>query len=44
MSGAIMNKIWGAFGMGAEENEDYEEDTFENYEDETGNEDCTGNR
>ncbi len=27
MSGAIMNKIWGAFGMDAEENEeeDYEE-------------------
>ena len=26
MSGAIMNKIWGAFGMDAEENEEEEKD------------------
>ena len=34
MSGAIMNKIWGAFGMDAEEVEDEELDLEENYEEE----------
>ena len=35
MSGAIMNKIWGAFGMDAEENEEeYEDDNVEELEDE----------
>lgn len=34
MSGAIMNKIWGAFGMDAEENEEEEyEDSVEEVED-----------
>lgn len=38
MSGAIMNKIWGAFGMDAEENEEEEfEETTEEYEDEEEN-------
>ena len=34
MSGAIMNKIWGVFGMDAEENEEEELDVEENYEEE----------
>lgn len=39
MSGAIMNKIWGAFGMDAEENEEEEyEDIEENEEEENGKE------
>ena len=29
MSGAIMNKIWGAFGMDAEENEEEEYEEIE---------------
>ena len=39
MSGAIMNKIWGAFGMDAEENEEEEyEDIEENEEEDSGKE------
>lgn len=39
MSGAIMNKIWGAFGMDAEENEEEEyEDIEENEEEDNGKE------
>jgi cell division inhibitor SepF len=34
MSGAIMNKIWGAFGMDAEENEEEDIDLAEDYEEE----------
>ena len=34
MSGAIMNKIWGAFGMDAEENEEEDVDLTEEYEEE----------
>lgn len=35
MSGAIMNKIWGAFGMDAEENEEeYDEENIEEIEEE----------
>ena len=34
MSGAIMNKIWGAFGMDAEENDEEELDYVEEYEEE----------
>lgn len=34
MSGAIMNKIWGAFGMDAEENEEEYEDNNEEIEEE----------
>lgn len=34
MSGAIMNKIWGAFGMDAEENEEEEYDEMEENEEE----------
>ena len=38
MSGAIMNKIWGAFGMDAEENEEeYDEENIEEIEDEEEN-------
>lgn len=35
MSGAIMNKIWGAFGMEPEEN-DEDIDVAEDYEEEDG--------
>lgn len=39
MSGAIMNKIWGAFGMDAEENEEEEyEDIEENEEEDNSKE------
>ena len=34
MSGAIMNKIWGAFGMDAEENDEEEVDFAQEYEEE----------
>ena len=37
MSGAIMNKIWGAFGMDAEENEEEYEDNNEELEEEEEN-------
>lgn len=39
MSGAIMNKIWGAFGMDAEDNDEEEyEDVEENEEEDNGRE------
>ncbi len=37
MSGAIMNKIWGAFGMDAEENEEEEYEEIEENEEEDNN-------
>lgn len=37
MSGAIMNKIWGAFGMDAEENDEEEEETIEEVDEEKEN-------
>lgn len=37
MSGAIMNKIWGAFGMDAEENEEEEYEEVEENEEEDNN-------
>ena len=37
MSGAIMNKIWGAFGMDAEENEEEESEEIEENEEEDNN-------
>lgn len=37
MSGAIMNKIWGAFGMDAEENEEEYEDNLEEIDEEEEN-------
>ena len=37
MSGAIMNKIWGAFGMDADENEEEEYDEVEENENEEEN-------
>lgn len=37
MSGAIMNKIWGAFGMDAEEEEEYEDVNEELEEEEENN-------
>ena len=37
MSGAIMNKIWGAFGMDANEEEEEYEDNFDEIEEEEDN-------
>ena len=37
MSGAIMNKIWGAFGMDAEENEEEDYEEIEENEEEDNN-------
>ena len=47
MSGAIMNKIWGVFGMDAEENEEEElelEDTYEEEEEEEKNKPLWGRK
>ena len=34
MSGALMDKVWGLFGMDSEEEEEYEEDNVYDYEEE----------
>ena len=34
MSGALMDKVWGLFGMDAAEEEDYDEENAYDYEEE----------